>query len=46
MKKRDIILIDDIYQTGFTMNEVGRVLLEAGASSVLGLTATKTAKDL
>jgi Phosphoribosyl transferase domain len=41
-----VILIDDIYQTGFTMNEVGRVLIEAGASSVLGLTATKTAKDL
>jgi predicted amidophosphoribosyltransferase len=46
LKRRDIILIDDIYQTGFTMNEVGRVLFEAGASSVLGLVATKTIKDL
>jgi predicted amidophosphoribosyltransferase len=43
---RKIILIDDIYQTGFTMNEAGRVMLEAGADLVLGLAATKTMKDI
>jgi SOS response regulatory protein OraA/RecX len=46
LKGLNIILVDDIYHTGFTMNEVGRVLLEAGASSVLGLVATKTITDL
>lgn len=46
LKGREIILIDDIYQTGFTMNEVGNVILDAGAGLVLGLAATKTAKDV
>lgn len=43
---KDVILIDDIYQSGHTLNEVGRVLLEAGARSVFGLVATKTGRDL
>lgn len=43
---KDVILIDDIYQSGFTLNEVGRVLFEAGARSVFGLVATKTGRDL
>ncbi|MGB6015750.1 MAG: hypothetical protein WBG32_13560 [Nodosilinea sp.] len=40
------MVIDDIYQTGFSMNELGRMLRLAGAKSVLGLAATKTAQDL
>jgi len=41
-----VIVLDDIYQTGFTLNEVGRVLIAGGAREVLGLVATKTARDL
>ena len=43
---RSVILLDDIYQTGFTMNEMGRVLFAAGAIEVYGLVATKTGRDL
>ena len=46
VKGQSMILLDDIYQTGFTLNEVGRVLFEAGAKAVLGLVITKTARDL
>ena len=44
--RRTVILVDDIYETGFTINEVGRALKTAGATLVLGLVATKTARDL
>ena len=43
---RSVIVLDDIYQTGFTLNEVGRVMIASGAREVLGLVATKTAQDL
>jgi hypothetical protein len=43
---KGVVLIDDIYQTGFSINEVGRVLHAAGAGLVLGLVATKTFQDL
>jgi len=46
VKGQWVILLDDIYQTGFTLNEVGRVLFEAGAKAVLGLITTKTGRDL
>ena len=46
VKDREIVLVDDIYQGGFTLNEVGRVLFEAGARSVFGLVATKTGRDM
>jgi len=46
IKGQAVILLDDIYQTGFTLNEVGRALFAAGAAVVLGLVATKTARDL
>lgn len=46
VKGQLVILLDDIYQTGFTLNEVGRILFEAGAAMVLGLVATKTSRDL
>ncbi|MEW6192647.1 MAG: phosphoribosyltransferase family protein [Bacillota bacterium] len=46
VRGQSMILLDDIYQTGFTLNEVGRVLLEAEATTVLGLVATKTVQDL
>jgi hypothetical protein len=43
---RRIILVDDIYQSGATLNEAGRTLLEAGAGPTLGLTATKALRDV
>jgi hypothetical protein len=46
MQDCSVILLDDIYQTGFTLNEVGHVLLASGVREVLGLVATKTAQDL
>ncbi|MCM0594159.1 MAG: hypothetical protein HEQ35_04780 [Gloeotrichia echinulata IR180] len=45
-KGKTIILVDDIYQTGFSINEVGRVLKQTGDKYILGLVATKTAQDL
>jgi hypothetical protein len=41
-----VLLVDDIYQSGFTMNEIGKILFEAGAATVLGLVATKTGRDI
>lgn len=46
IQERSVIVLDDIYQTGFTLNEVGRTLIANGAREVLGLVATKTAQDL
>lgn len=46
IKGRSVIILDDIYQTGFTLNEVGRILFQTGTSAILGLVATKTAQDL
>jgi len=46
VKAKTVILLDDIYQTGFSINEVGRALRAAGASLLLGLVATKTGRDL
>lgn len=43
---KTVLLVDDIYQTGFSINEVGRALQTAGAQLVLGLVATKTMQDL
>jgi len=43
---RSVLVLDDIYQTGFTLNEVGRTLAISGAKKVLGLVITKTARDL
>lgn len=41
-----VIVIDDIYQTGTTLAEMGNVLKAAGAEQLLGLTATKTLASL
>lgn len=39
---KSVIMIDDIYQSGFTINEVSHVVAESGANRMLGLAATKT----
>jgi hypothetical protein len=42
---KDIFLVDDIYHTGSTINEVGRALRIAGVRQVFGLTLTKTIRN-
>lgn len=38
---KNVILVDDVFTTGSTLNEVSKVLLQAGASKVAGLTASR-----
>ena len=40
----DVIVLDDLYESSGTLGELGRAARAAGASSVLGLAVTKTAK--
>jgi predicted amidophosphoribosyltransferase len=40
-----VILIDDLYQSGITMQYVASRLLQAGAASVLSLTIVKSNRD-
>lgn len=44
LRGKDVIVIDDIYQSGETLRELTRACREAGAKSVLSLAASKTAK--
>ena len=41
-----IILVDDVYTTGSTMNEIARTLKQAGAERVEVLTVARVASDL
>jgi hypothetical protein len=43
---RTVIVLDDLYQSGATINEVGRMVRAQGARLVLGLAVTKTQKDV
>lgn len=40
-EEKNILIIDDIYTTGFTLNECASVLKQAGANKVFGLTLTR-----
>jgi len=40
-----VLLVDDLYQSGITMNYVAMELLEAGAEAVLGLACEKTCRN-
>lgn len=42
IKDRVIVLIDDVFTTGATVNECSKVLIEAGAKKVYVLTIAKT----
>ncbi len=42
---RAIPLVDDLYQSGISMNFVAMKLQEAGATHVLGLAAEKTCRN-
>ncbi len=46
IKNKTILLIDDVYTTGATMNECSRILTKAGAKAVFGLTFAHTRKVL
>lgn len=37
VKGKDLILVDDVYTSGATMNECAKVLKKAGASTVWGM---------
>lgn len=43
---KTIILVDDVYTSGNTMNEAARTLLCSGASEIIGLTAARTLSHL
>jgi len=43
VKNRSVLLMDDVYTTGATVNECGRVLKKAGADQVLVLTLARVA---
>jgi ATP-dependent DNA helicase RecQ len=43
VRGRTLLLIDDIYDSGYMMREVGKTLMQAGALSVYPLTITRTA---
>ncbi len=40
---RTLLLIDDIYDSGYMLREVGLTLMQAGAQAVYPLTITRTA---
>jgi ATP-dependent DNA helicase RecQ len=40
---RTLLLIDDIYDSGYMLREVGKTLMQAGAKAVYPLTITRTA---
>lgn len=42
---RTILLLDDIYQSGVSMNYVGMLLLNAGANKIFGLACEKTCRN-
>lgn len=45
VKGRIILLVDDLYQSGISMNYVAMLLLEAGAKKVFGLACEKTCRN-
>lgn len=42
---KSVLLIDDLYQTGSTLAEIGKTLRSCGAASVVGFCAVKTQWD-
>lgn len=45
VKGKRILIVDDLYQSGTTMNYVGKLLLDNGASCVYGLVCEKTCSN-
>lgn len=42
IKDKKVLLMDDIYASGVTLNEITRMLKEKGAKNILVLTLVKT----
>jgi hypothetical protein len=42
---RKVLLLDDLYQSGVSMNYCGFLLLQAGAKKIFGLTCEKTCRN-
>jgi len=45
VREKDIIIIDDLYQSGFTMWTVAQLLKNKGAKKVFGLACVKSLRD-
>ncbi len=45
IKEKKIILVDDVYTTGNTMNSCAKELIKNGAAEVIGITAAISIKD-
>lgn len=45
VKDRTVLLVDDLYQSGVSMNFVAMKLQQAGARAILGLAAEKTCRN-
>ena len=45
VREKDIIIIDDLYQSGFTMWTVAQLLKKKGAKRVFGLACVKSLRD-
>jgi predicted amidophosphoribosyltransferase len=45
LEGRRVVLVDDLLQSGSTLNHVAGLLRQAGASEVIGFAATKTLRD-
>ena len=41
IKEKKILLLDDVYATGSTMDECAKILKEAGAKEVMGITVAR-----
>jgi hypothetical protein len=44
-RRRKVLLVDDIYQSGTTLNYIAKLLYDVGASAVYGLICEKTGRD-
>ena len=44
-KGRKVVLLDDLYQSGVSMNYCGYLLLQAGAKKIFGLACEKTCRN-
>ena len=42
VKNKVVLLVDDVYTTGATFNEASKILLNAGAKQVYGLSVAHT----
>jgi len=45
VRGKTVLLLDDLYQSGVSMNYVAMLLLDAGAAAVLGLAVEKTCRN-